>query len=79
MFNDDYLGKIKVDPDRLRLSAPESQRVSRVHTWIASVMHVCKAQLGLNGYYMHSERVQLRHLTYGLVACCVLGAGTPGM
>jgi hypothetical protein len=49
MFNDDYLGKMKANPVRLRLSAPESRRVSRVRTRIASIMHVYKAQLGLNG------------------------------
>jgi hypothetical protein len=54
------------------LSAAEVRRVCRVRTQIEGVIRVCKDQLSLTGCQARSERAQQHHITWCLVAFCVL-------
>jgi hypothetical protein len=58
--------------NRLTLPAAEVRRLYRIRAQIEEVIRVCKDHLGLGGCQARSERAQLHHMTYCLVAFCVL-------
>jgi Transposase DDE domain len=58
--------------NRLTLPAAEVRRLYGVRAQMEAVIRVCRDQLSLTGGQARSEPAQLHHLTYCVVAFCVL-------